>query len=394
VSPPDPAMSHFSSLSDDKCDTGAASDLAASFYERLCVRFDLAAEAVGEAFIADLEMAGLRVRLVFAGASMREALLPPFEHLITEWVEPPQITIRVFDTASTGVEPPPPSWQPLEAAPGTNPVARLRSERACVLAGAGTGAVTAVDSTAGEAVFHLPDAARVAPSERAAPLRDALQLLMASRQRCMTHAGAVGRDGRGVLLAGRGGSGKSTLALACALSGMEIVADDYILLDAGRPPVAHAMQSTAKLTADSVARLGIAYGSIDPAGFEPTLEGPPKALVEIGSIAPDKLRWQLEIVALVAPTIPQVSSHLVKDGLTKCELDPRGEWGPSVQEISPAEGLRAIAPSTIVQSSVGGGESLAVLAALVRNVPSYALRLAPDPAANAAAVDRLVAELG
>jgi hypothetical protein len=386
-------MSHFPSLSDDKCDIKGVGDLAIAFYERLRARFDRAAEVAGQASI-DLEIAGLRLRLLFAGRAMREILLPPFEHLAVEGDESPLFTIRVFDTASTGVEPPPPSWQPLDAAPGTNPVARLRSRRACVLAAAGSGAVTAVDLAEGEAVFHAPDADRIAPSERAAPLRDALHLLMASRERWMTHSGAVGRAGRGVLLAGRGGSGKSTLALSCALAGMEIVADDYVLLEPGPPPVAHAMQSTAKLTADSVARLGIADGSIDPAGFEPTLEGPAKALAEVGDLAPGRLRPQLEIVALVAPIIPRVSSTFVKDGLTKGELDLGGGREASLQEISPAEGLRAIAPSTIVQSGVTGGEALAVLAALARGVPSYALRLGADPAVNAEAIDGLVSELG
>jgi hypothetical protein len=65
-----------------------------------------------------------------------------------------------------------------------------------------------------------------------------------------------------------------------------------------------------------------------------------------------------------------------------------------VRPISAAEGLRAVAPSTVVQSGFGGAGSLAMLADLVRRVPSYALDLSPDPAANAAAVDRLVAELG
>jgi hypothetical protein len=253
-------------------------------------------------------------------------------------------------------------------------VARLRSERACVLAAAGTGAITAVDLEAQEAIFHLPDAGRIPPGERAAPLREALQLLMAQRGRWMTHAGAVGRDGRGVLLVGRGGSGKSTLALSCAQVGMEIVADDYVLLESGPPPVAHAMQSTAKLTEDSAARLGLGPDAIDPAGFEPTLEGPPKALVEIPSIAPGQMSRQLKIAALIAPQI---------SGL-----------GAPLREVSAADGLRAVAPSTVVQSGVAGGPSLAALADLVRRVPSYALTLSPDPEANAATVDRLVGELG
>ena len=41
-----------------------------------------------------------------------------------------------------------------------------------------------------------------------------------------------------------------------------------------------------------------------------------------------------------------------------------------------------------------GAGALSALAQLLREVPSYSLELSPDPVANAAAVDRLVAELG
>ena len=218
----------------------------------------------------------------------------------------PDLTISLFDTASTGIEPPAPLWEPIVAAPGTNPVARLRSERACVLAAVGSRGLTAALPAEGVAVFHLPDAAAIPASERAAPIREALQLLMAARGRLMTHAGAVGRDGRGALLVGRGGSGKSTLALSCALAGMEIVADDYVLLEPDSL-TAHAMQSTAKLTEDSAVRLGIPADAIDAVGFEPTLEGPAKALVDIRGIAPGRMKRRLEIVAVVAPAGPRIS---------------------------------------------------------------------------------------
>jgi hypothetical protein len=349
-----------------------AADLAGAYFAQLRERFELAAEEVGGPGALDLEIAGLRLRLLYAREPLRTTLLAPFEHLATTDAGDPNLSISLFDTATTGVEPPAPSWQPPAVAPGTNPVARLRSERACVLAAGGSRALTAAVPAEGIAVFHLPDAAAVPASERAAPMREALQLLMAARGRLMTHAGAVGRGDRGVLLVGRGGSGKSTLALACALAGMEIVADDYVLLES-EALLAHAMQSTAKLTEDSVDRLGIAAGAIDAAGFEPTLEGPAKALVDIRGLASAGLSRQLEIRALVAPTVSEAE--------------------PVVRAISAAQGLRAIAPSTIVQSGFGGEGSLAVLADLVRRVPSYELELGPDPAANAAAVDRLVGEL-
>jgi hypothetical protein len=354
----------------------AGADLAGEYFAQLLDRFELASAAVGGADDLELEMAGLRVRLRAAGDGLRAGLLAPFEHLACREVGDPDLTISLFDTASTGIEPPAPLWEPIAAAPGPTPVARLRSERACVLAAAGSRGLTAALLAEGVAVFHLPDAAAIPASERAAPIREALQLLMAERGRLMTHAGAVGRDGRGALLVGRGGSGKSTLALSCAIAGMDIVADDYVLLEPDSL-TAHAMQSTAKLTEDSAARLGIPAGAIDAAGFEPTLEGPAKALVDIRGIAPGRMKRRLEIVAVVAPAVP-----------------PESSLEPSLRRISAGDALRAVAPSTIVQAGFGGDGSLATLADLVRRVPGYSLELSPEPAANAAAVDRLVTELG
>lgn len=354
----------------------AEADFAGAYFGQLRDRYELAAAAVGGAGTLDLEMAGLRLRLRYAGDELRDGLLSPFEHLACRKAGEPDLTISLFDTASRGIEPPPPPWESIAVAPGTNPVVRLRSERACVLAAAGSRGLTAALPADGVAVFHLPDAGAIPASERAAPIREALQLLMAARGRLMTHAGAVGRDGRGVLFVGRGGSGKSTLALSCALAGMKIVGDDYVLLEPDSL-AAHAMQSTAKLTEDSAARLGIPAGAIDPAGFEPTLEGPAKALVDIRGIAPDGVTRRLEIAAVLAPVV-----------------GGEGSVEPSPRRISAGDALRTVAPSTIVQAGFGGGGSLATLADLVRRVPGYSLELSPEPTANAAAVDRLVTELG
>jgi hypothetical protein len=373
----------------------AGADLASEYFEQLLDRFEQTSAAIGGAGDLELEMAGLRVRLRPAGGDLRAGLLAPFEHLACQEVGDPDLTISLFDTASTGIEPPTQLWEPIAVAPGTNPVARLRSERACVLAAAGSRGLTAALPAEGIAVFYIPDAAAIPASERAAPIREALQLLMAARGRLMTHAGAVGRAGRGVLLVGRGGSGKSTLALSCALAGMEIVADDYVLLEPDSL-TAHAMQSTAKLTEDSAARLGIPASALDPAGFEPTLEGPTKALVDIRSLAPGTLRRRLEVSAVLAPATPTLTSRFVAHTAYKREVSPgEGSVDPVLRSIPAAEALRAVAPSTIVQAGFGDGSgSLATLADLVRRVPSYALELSTDPTANAAAVDRLVAELG
>jgi hypothetical protein len=45
------------------------------------------------------------------------------------------------------------------------------------------------------------------------------------------HAGAVGRGGRSLLLAGKGKAGKTTAALACARAGWDYAGDDYIFVN-------------------------------------------------------------------------------------------------------------------------------------------------------------------
>ena len=71
------------------------------------------------------------------------------------------------------------------------------------------------------------------------------------------HGAAVGTGGKGVLLAARGGGGKSTLAAACLLSGMDYVADDYVLVSAEGPLRAMPMFSTLKMNLDMKGKLGL-----------------------------------------------------------------------------------------------------------------------------------------
>jgi hypothetical protein len=348
---------------------------ALDYLADLRASFERAVASSGGPVECRLRMAGVALRLRSAGPALAERLFPPFEHLRGGEAGAAELTINLFDTKSSGVEPPSLPWPLPEAAPGTNPVVRSDTGRVCLLAAAGSGALTVGDRARGEAVFHVSGAGSVPQSEGAAPLRDAIDALMEPRGRWLTHAAAVGRGSRGALLVGASGSGKSTLALSCALSGMEIAADDYVLLELG-PPVAHAMQSTAKLTADSAELLGLDPGVVDGDGFEPTLEGPAKALVDIRALAPSLLRDRLRVAALIAPQVA---------GASRPELSP----------IPRPAALRRLAPSTVLQSGPAAPKLLGALAQLTREVPAYELRLSPDPEANAAAVAGLLGgELG
>ena len=319
-----------------------------------------------------IEIAGVRVDLAFAGEAMRAALLPPLEHLACGDRGEAAIRISVFDSASTGVGAPDLPWRPPRVEPGKSPVARYETEECCLLASAATGSLAAVDFRRGTAVFHLDDTAALPANERAAQLRETLHLLLSRHDRWLTHAGAVGRDGRGALVVGRGGSGKSTLCLGSARAGMEIAADDYVALEpAAAGPVAHALLSTVKLTEESAALLGIGPDLVAPGEFVVSSERVAKAEVPVERLAPGRIRTSLEIVALVAPKIA---------GLRK----------PRLERISGARGLRSLAPSTVMQTRTRGPSALPALARLARAVPCYELELSTDVGANAEAVARVV----
>ena len=67
------------------------------------------AEASASACDYDLDVAGCRIRLRFAGPKLAEALVPALAHRLVEGAGTPDVTLHVWDSASTGVPicPPP-----------------------------------------------------------------------------------------------------------------------------------------------------------------------------------------------------------------------------------------------------------------------------------------------
>jgi hypothetical protein len=121
--------------------------------------------------------------------------------------------------------------------------------------------------------------------------------------------------------------------------------------------------------------LGLGTERIGPEGFEPSLEGPNKALLDVRDLAPGRVRRGLDVGAVIAPVLTDA---------------PRPELVP----VGAARGLQALAPSTVLQMPARSAPLLAALGELVRRVPSFELRLSTDQAANAAVVAEAVDGLG
>ena len=330
-----------------------------------------AAERCGGWDERTIVVAGFAVRLRFAGEPLTRALYPSFSHLEGPAGEPAG-TIEVFESAESGIERPALPWGEIPGAEG-EPIVRLEEGAFQGVADSRSTVVAMADLPRRIAVMHLPDIAAVPGADLGARLRPPLLLLLGALGPLPLHAAAVGTGEAGALIAGMSGAGKSTLAIACALEGMGLCGDDYVVLaESGERPVAHALNSTVRLSRASAGLLGV---PVSPGAFGPDQLPPadPKAQFEIERIAPGALRPSLELRAVLVPRHDSEAA------------EPR--------EMGGAAALRALAPSTVLQSPGRRPQAMSTLGALVRRLPCFELPVGGRPRQAAARARDLLESL-
>jgi hypothetical protein len=314
-----------------------------------------------------LGVAGQTVRIVFAGDTLvpfvRGALAP---RISSGGTEAPDLTVKLWDTATTGVSAPLPPGAPfVYGARGEVP--GYTTEPVFAACSHASGALSVLDVVTSTAYFWVRDPGDLALHELGAPLLSLFGWFFRARDAQLVHAAAVGRAGQAVLLAGPGGSGKSTTALACLAAGLTHIADDYALVVGAPRPVVHALYATAKLNADSLARLPHLARVVR----NPEREPEEKALLDLGPNLETRPGNAGAISALVFPRVGAAGA-------------------PALIPIAAGEALRALAPSTIFQMAGAGASTFAILGTLVKAVPAFRLQLGPDLSAVAASVASLL----
>ena len=331
--------------------------------------FDQAAGRSGPIIERSFCIGGYAVRIRFANTGLVEPLTLPFRHLESAPGDAADLTISVWDSASSGTR--------LSAAAGN---LREHHEFATPVTSAAGGILTAymrpnpglsmLDMHTGEAVYWLPGASDVAFEDRSSPLRGILSWWMSRRLRQFVHGAAVGTERGCVLIVGKGGSGKSTTALSCLLEGMLYLGDDNCLVSLDPDPFAWSVYSTAKLHAHNLRRLPGLGDAIANKG-RLHLE---KGVLLLNDHFTGQLRRKLPLLAVIVPEV----SHAARPALRAC---------------SSMEALTALAPSTLLQLSAAAPDSLKQMAELIRRVPAFKMALSEDVSANArelrALLDRL-----
>ncbi len=322
---------------------------------------DRAGAAAGGFDRRDYGLAGRRISLRFAGPSLLAPLADALGHAEIEPIGGPDLTVRVWDSASTGVRMPTPPWGHDDYREH-GVIRGWFDERLQVVFQWITSSVSVLEPERGRATFWVADAAGFPYFDRAAPLRKLLHLWLASEGLQLVHAAALRGESGSVLLVGNAGAGKSSAALAClGAPGLGHIADDYCVLEpaaAGAPPVVHPIYSSAKAHPDTIARLGL-----DPAMIaNPIREQGDKAVLFLHHHVPDLLAGRAPLRAIAVPVI---------SGRPDTRLRPVGG----------GQALAALAPSTMLQLPGTGAATMRSLAAAVRSVPCFRLEVGTDPAA-------------
>ncbi len=327
----------------------------------------------------DIAVAGMAIRLRFAGDELAPLMRPPLEHLEVAAGGGPEASICVFVGASTGVRIPDFPFSGLDVRQ-QGLIAGYNGERfRTVYHGDildpphyGFNALSMFDAAAATAIFWVESRERVPWWEPVEPFRPALHWVLAAQGRHMVHAAVVANEHGAVLIAGKGWSGKTTTAMACACAGFGFLGDNYaVLSDADDDPIAHTLFANAKLrpgTLDLLPELASGVVVRDVPEDE-------KLVVDFRHYRPAQLQGSAPVRAVLVPELT-------------------GGDETRVEPASARAGLMALAPSTIYQLPNNGGAGLRPMAELVRRVPTYSLKLGRDPRTAPPAIARLLEELG
>ena len=303
----------------------------------------------------DYCIAGYRVQLQIIGATLAARLTPALAHLAYPPTTQPALTVRLWDVSCTPIGLPPPPWQQVDYAARS----QVRGYETGPLLAAyqlDSGALSLLDLTQNCALYAVQAAEQLPYYESGMPLRTILHWWLRAQGRQLVHAAAVGTAQGGVLIVGQGGSGKSTTALACLLAGMRYVADDYCVVTPTAQPMVASLYNSGKVVADHLRSFpALAPLVSNPAG----LGQGEKALLLLQRHFPAQLAACLPLRAILQPQIT-------------------GQPATSLQPINSSSALRSLAPSTIFQLSNGGEQDFRLLAALVRQVPTYRLALGTE----------------
>ncbi|MEO0557089.1 MAG: hypothetical protein AAF170_02780 [Bacteroidota bacterium] len=337
------------------------------FLRDLSAAFDRAADqGVHERMV---RIAGRTVHFRIVGRVLLERMTAAFAHLSVPDTDTPTLTVRIWDSATTGVPPPAPPW-PNDAFRERGEIRHSYGFQAAF--NMMSGVLSILDGD--EATLWIRDVNALPLWESAAPLRTLMGWWVPTVGGQMAHGAAVGTKHGGVLLAAQGGSGKSTTALSCLDAGMLYAGDDYVVITDEDPPSVYSLYASAKLVPENLEeRLPHLAALAQASGIEaPGQTAFSKVVVMLHEHYASQMVETMPLRAIVVP-------HIADDGRT------------ALSPLSARDVLQALAPTTVFQLPGANAASIELLSDIVTRVPGYSLAVGATLETNVEALADLIA---
>ncbi len=326
------------------------------------------------------DVAGSTVCLRFSGKAMVPALTPALEHLATEPIAVPDLTICIWDSVSTDTEMPllissliyllELRW--FETLGPRQEIKGFHSNRIRTMFHYGPSILTLMDMKQNLAIYWLRDAAKLPYYEKGYPFTTILNWWMENLDLQCVHAAAIGMTSGGVLLPGKSGSGKSTTALSTLNSELSFLSDDTCIVTCNPRPYAYSLYNTSKLINDEDIQRRLPYLALTVSN--PDRVDGEKAMMYVNKHYPQKMLRRFPIKAILVPQIT-------------------GKQETTVVPTTPGTALKAIAPSSILQLPGAGQRALQLISNLIRELPCYVIELGTDIPAVPAVIANLLKQI-
>lgn len=191
--------------------------------------------------------------------------------------------------------------------------------------------------------------------ENGSPLRNFINWALIQRGAGLVHAGTLGTDRAGVLIAGKGGSGKSGTVIGGLMNDLTSVGDDYVSVTCGKSITASCAFQTLKVDPTGAIRAGIP----DEKTQGRALNWQHKFLLNLDDLNSSSDVDPLPIIALLVPRITYAEKTTFKP-------------------LSSKEAFVALAPSGVTQMPCARPEMIAHCAKIARSLPAFEMQLGTD----------------
>lgn len=297
----------------------------------------------------------INIQLLFSSHTIIQAFTRSVKHLEIEQETNINLTIYCWDKASTGISPPFIPWVS-KTYITTMETPYYSNNGFFVLYKRESQILYLMDKNRGVGICWTLDANGWPYYEKASPLRTMFQWAVLDQDSLCIHSAGVAFGNKGILMTGTEKSGKSTTSLMCMLNGMRFAGDDYIILNKYNNGYAvYSLYSSAKLSNNSLRILPELNQYIENHKRQEN----EKVVFYFYESFPDRIIQSFSVSAVLLPVIT-------------------GRKETSIKPATSAEGIKALAPTTIFLQPGERKAAFSFLARFVKEAPCYLLELGTD----------------